>query len=142
MAKTINDINYHKNGKKVGKVSMKAFADGGKQAESIDEFVGLLGSFLKANQAEFAIYISKLGVLPKSKQQGFALFSENKTLDEEDAFHTHLSRIAVMFHELCVNKHRDVLEELVKFTGAVALAADKSGSGEWDEKDLDALAED
>lgn len=121
---------------KKGKMNFDNIPDMPK-AESFDEFCALLTKFLATNKAEFAIYIGHIGVLPKVKQNAFAMFSEDKDNDDDDNMAADLARLAVMFHQLCENKHRNVREELERFVGTVALADKKSGGDAFDDESED-----
>lgn len=95
------------------------------KAKTFDEFCAFLTKFLAVNKVEFAIYIGSIGVLPKDKQSGIAMFSEDS--DDEENTVKQFAKLAVMFHQLCENKHRDLREELEHFVGAVMFADVKSG---------------
>lgn len=98
------------------------------KAETFMEFIEMLTEFLAKNKAEFAVYVSRVGGLPKDEEQAaITLFSDVDDKDKGDDFSEQFSRIASMFFSLCDRFDLNIKEELETFVGAVTLSALRVG---------------
>lgn len=98
------------------------------KAKTFMEFVEMMTEFLAKNKAEFAIYVSRVGALPKDEEQAaITLFSDVDEKGKGDDFSEQFARLASMFFSLCDRFDLNIKEELETFVGAVALSALRVG---------------